>query len=330
MLQLKNHTPFSAAFALFPNAQGVDTLYTIVKATFKIGPQWTLAEAQSKPQQGDKYWHEPETSSLYAANDYHIGKAGTDILMSGFACAPNEQPVRTLDVHLSVGSVSKTLRIFGDRYWDRGLITHPEPFTKMPLIYERAFGGKDVHNGNMRSNEARNPIGCGYAGEKSVLEMDGTRLPNIECPNELINHYQDKPTPAGVAPLSPSWLPRAQYAGTYDEQWQQHRAPYLPEDFNPLFLNVAHPDLIYPGFLQGGEPVTIHGMHPKGSLKFNLPYVKLRNKLTVAGVEKACDFVLETLALDPNQLQLSLTWRSAYECDKQALKISQIFVSLTR
>ena len=330
MLQLKNHTPFSAAFALFPNAQGIDTLYTMVKATFKIGPQWTLAENQSEPQQADVYWDKPENSSLRFASDYHIGKAGTDILMSGYAYAPQEQPVRVLDVNLSVGSLSKTLRVFGDRYWNRGLITHPEPFTKMPLVYERAFGGADIHNGIVRSNDERNPTGCGYAGERSVLDMDGVPLPNIECPHELISRHNDRPNLAGFAPVSPSWSTRAQYAGTYDEEWQHQRAPYLPDDFNPLFLNAAHPDLIYPGFLQGDEAVSIQGMHPKGVLNFNLPYVKLRNKLTVAGVEKTCDFVLETLSLDPNQLQLSLTWRSAYECDKQALKISQIFVSLTR
>ncbi len=330
MLQLKNHTPFSAAFALFPNAQGIDTLYTMVKATFKIGPQWTLAEKQPEPQQADEYWDKPETSSLRSASDYHIGKAGTDILMSGYACAPEERPVRSLDVHLGVGSISKTLRIFGDRYWNRGLITNPEPFTKMPMVYERAFGGTDIHNGAIRSSETRNPVGCGYAGEKSVLDMDGAPLPNIECPDELITRYSDRPTPAGVAPVPPFWFPRAQHAGTYDEQWQQTRAPYLPDDFNLRFLNVAHRDLIYPGFLQGGEPVSILGMHPAGTLQFNLPYVKLRNKLTVAGVEKTRDFMLETLTLDPNQLQVSMTWRSAYECDKHALKVSQIFVSLTR
>jgi hypothetical protein len=330
MLQLKNHTPFSAGFALFPNAQGIDTLYTMVKATFQIGPQWTLAKHQPEPQQADNYWNKPENSSLRFASDYHIGKSGTDILMTGYACAPQEQAVRSLDVHVSVGTVNKTLRVFGDRFWNRGLITHPETFTKMPLVYERAFGGADVHNGISRSSEERNPIGCGYAGEKSLQEMDGMPLPNIECPQQLISHYTDRPTPAGVAPISPAWLPRAQYAGTYDEQWQQTRAPYLPNDFDLRFLNVAHPDLIYPGFLVGGESVAIHGMHPMGALTFNLPYVKLRNKLTISDVEKSCDFVLETLALDPNQLQLSLTWRSAYECDKQALKISQINVSLTR
>jgi len=330
MLQLKNNTSFNTAFALLPNAQGIDTLYTMVRATFNIGPQWTLAEKQPEPQQADVYWAEPETSSLRFVSDYHIGKAATDILMSGYACAPQEQPVRQLDVHLSVGSVSKTLRVFGDRFWHAGQITHPQTFTKMPLIYERAFGGADIHEQRLRSSEERNPVGVGYAGEKSNAEMNGLPLPNIEYPKELISDISDRPTPAGFAPIAPAWLPRRQFAGTYDENWSQTRAPYLPDNFDSKFLNAAHPDLIYPGFLQGGESVSIRGMHPMGDLNFNLPYVKLRNKLTVAGEEKHADFVLETLTLDPNQLQLSMTWRSAYLCDKKALKISNIHVSLAR
>jgi hypothetical protein len=330
MLQLKNNTPFSAAFALFPNEQGVDTLYTMVKATFQIGPQWTLAKAQLKPQQGDEYWGEPETSSLRAASDYHIGKASTDILMSGYAVAPHEQPVRQLDVKLSVGAISKTARVFGDRIWDRGFISPPQVFTRMPLVYERAFGGKDLWDKQVRSSEARNPVGCGYAGKKSAEDMQGMSLPNIECPHELINHYNDCPVPTGFGPLAPGWSSRAQYAGTYDDRWKEERAPYLPDDFNLRFLNTAAPDLIYPGFLQGGETVSISGMHPNGDLEFNLPYVKLRNKITLADTEKSFDFVLETLSLDPNQLQLSMSWRSAFVCDKQALKISQIQVSLAR
>lgn len=330
MLQLKNNTPFGTAFALLPNEHGIDTLYTMVKATFNIGPQWTLAEVQPEPQQADVYWAEPETSSLRFVSDYHIGKSATDILMSGYACAPQEQPVRQLDVHLAVGSINKTVRVFGDRVWSGGQITQPQSFTKMQLVYERAFGGADVHEKKIRSCEDRNPIGVGYAGQKSAWEMEGTPLPNIECPHELIRDLNDRPTPAGFAPIAPAWLPRRQFAGTYDEQWTQNRAPYLPDDFELTFLNVAHPELIYPGFLQGGEPVSIRGMHPRGDLNFNLPYVKLRNKIMVDNIEHSSDFTLETLALDPNQLQLSMSWRSAFLCDKKALKISQIQVSLAR
>ncbi len=38
--------PFAADTALLPNEKGIDTLYILVKATFNIGEQWTLADEQ--------------------------------------------------------------------------------------------------------------------------------------------------------------------------------------------------------------------------------------------------------------------------------------------
>ncbi len=330
MLQLKNNTPFAAAFTLFPNEQGVDTLYTMVKATFKIGQQWTLVEQQPEPQKEDVFWGEPGQSSLHFASDFHTGKASTDVLMTGSACAPEKQSVRQMDVSLSVGGVSKKIRVFGDRQWNQGLITSPQPFTVMPLVYERAFGGVDIIEGQVRAGEMRNPVGVGFAGKKSQSEMNGIALPNLECPNQLIQYHDDLPVPAGFGPIAPHWQPRAALAGTYDELWQTTRAPYLPEDYHPRFMNVAHPDLICANFLKGGEPVRITGMHPLGELNFNLPILKLRNKILMEGSEISFDFTLETVLLDPNQLQLSMVWRSAFECDKKALKVKQVTVSMTR
>ncbi len=330
MLQLKNNTPFAAAFALFPNEQGVDTLYTMVKATFNIGQQWTLAESQLEPQKEDVFWGEPGKSSLRLASDFHIGKATTDIVMTGLACALEKQAVRQMDVSLSVGSVGKTIRVFGDRQWNQGLITSPQPFTTMPLVYERAFGGVDIAEGKIRLGEERNPVGGGFSGNKSRSEMDGVALPNLECPNQLIQYHDDIPIPACFGPIAPHWQPRAASAGTYDELWQTNRAPYLPEDYHPRFMNIAHSDLIYPSFLQGGEPVKITGMHPLGELNFNLPILKLRNKIQIEDSEISFNFNCETLLLDPNQLQLSMVWRSAFACDKKALKVKQISVSMMR
>jgi len=330
MLQLKNNTPFSAAFALFPNEHGIDTLYTMVKATFKIGQQWTLAEQQLEPQKKDVYWGEPTESSLRLASDFHTGKASTDIIMTGMACAHQQQPVRQMDVQLSVGSVNKRIRVFGDRQWDQGRVSTPEPFNTMPLVYERAFGGKDQRDEKVFATEERNPVGLGFAGKKTEFEMNGVLLPNLECPNQLIQYYDDTPIPACFGPTAGHWQPRVASAGTYDELWQNNRAPYLPEDYHPRFMNAAHADLMYPHFLQGGEPVNIIGMHPLGELNFNLPIVKLRNKIQLEASEISFDFILETLLLDPNQLQLSMVWRSAFECDKKALKVKQITVSMMR
>jgi hypothetical protein len=331
MLQLKNNTPFASAFAIFPNESGIDTLYVMVKATFVIGAQWTLASVQEPLQQGDVYWGEPAKSSVRMSSDYHIGKPATDIVMVGAACAPEQRPVRQMDVGVQVGSISKVVRVFGDRIWNHGQITQPESFSTMPLVYERAFGGEDlIEDGTQRDVEAKNPVGCGFAGLKSPSEMQGLPLPNLECPNHLIRDYHDRPEPVCFAPIAPNWQPRASFAGTYDEIWQQTRAPYLPDDYNPRFMNVAPTDLIYPGYLQGGEAVRIIGMHAAGDLGFNLPYVNLSNKVLVAGQEITSPFHMETLLLDPNHRQLSMVWRAALACDKKLTKIQQISVSLSR
>jgi hypothetical protein len=141
-------------------------------------------------------------------------------------------------------------------------------------------------NGNTpRDAETKNPVGRGFVGQKHTTELNGFPLPNLECPDNLIRDYRDRPAPACFAPIAPNWQPRAGFAGTYDDIWQQTRAPYLPDDYNPRFMNVAPPDLIYPGYLQGGEAVRIIGMHPAGDLGCSLPYVNLSNKVLVAGQE---------------------------------------------
>jgi hypothetical protein len=330
MLQLKNNTPFITGFALFPNLDAIDTLYLMVKATFVIGSQWTLADKQLPIQEADEYNGEPADSSLKLTSDFHIGKTATDILMFGLACSPKQQPVTQMNVGMEVGNLRKTLRVFGDRVWKDGHISSPNPFVNMPIIYERAFGGKDIVDNQIRAAEQRNPVGKSFVGRKSENEFNNQPLPNIEFPNQLIASLGDTPSPAGFGPIAPNWQPRVSIAGTYDQNWQATRAPYLPKDFNPRFLNVAPADQIYSGFLQGGEPVKIVGMHPEGNFQFNLPAVKLTNNVLIKGKDLSSPFNMETLALYPNQKQLTMTWRASIPCDKQSLKIEQITISLSR
>lgn len=330
MLQLTNHTPFAAQLALFPNEQGVDTLYVVVKGSFDIGDNITLCDLQSPPQMQDEYYGEPGASSVKYSSDVHPGKVATDIFMIGQACAPDQRPVYFLDVHLQVGKLAKIVRVFGNRVWQGGSISQPEAFTRMPLVYEKAFGGLDLVDGQVRAGESRNPVGVGFAGKKTSSQIDGTPLPNLECPKSPITHPNDTPEPACFAPRAPNWYPRLLYAGTYDEQWEQQRAPYLPADYSARFMNAAHPDLIAEGFLQGGEPVKIMGMHPLGELNFTVPYVKLAAEIDLADKKESLLFNLESILLEPNQLKVSLVWKAAFPCDKQALKIRQVTLNLAR
>jgi hypothetical protein len=328
MLQLKNNTPFAANMALFPNQDGIDTLYLIVKAGFNIGPKSTLIDEQQAPLEADVFWGEPDKTSLKYASDFHVGKPGTDIAMIGQACAPGKKTVSKLDVSLSVGRVNKTVRVFGDRQWLDGAATRPESFQTMPMVYEKSFGGMHLVDGKIDSIEARNPLGCGYAGSRSVTEMNAVPLPNLEDPQNLITEFSATPAPAGFGFCAPSWRPRVAFAGTYDEAWQSNRAPYLPEDFDSRFLNMAHPDLICADYLRGGEAVSITGMHPGGALNFSLPRIELHSRIKLGSQLDHANFYLETLLFEPNQLQLSLVWKAAYCCDKNALKIEEIKIGV--
>ncbi|MCP5078634.1 MAG: DUF2169 domain-containing protein [Psychromonas sp.] len=330
MLQVNNTTPFVAEIATFPNEQGIDSLYVIVKATFIMGAELSLADVQVPPQMGDDYWGEPGLSSIKNLSDFHIGKSNTDIIMQGNACSKDHQQVQQLDVQLVVGQVQKTVRVFGDRVWQNGLPSVPTPFESMPLVYERAFGGQHEVDETDILVEERNIIGCGFVGKRTIEEMEGLALPNIEDPNQLIQNIKDTPTPAGFAPCSSDWLPRRQWAGTYDELWQTTRAPYLPEDFDKRFLNAAHPDLIYPGYLQGGEPIIIKNMHPEGDIQFNVPQVKMSCNAIVASKAIPLTLNIETLTLEPNKQFLSMVWLAPFECDKKLLKIKGIEVKLSR
>lgn len=235
-----------------------------------------------------------------------------------------------LDVALTVGQMHKTVRVFGDRQWQDGKITRPTPFQTMPMVYEKAYGGIHIVNGELAGTESRNPVGRGFAGTRKPGDMNGVPLPNLEDPRHLIREVRDQPPPACFGFCSPNWQPRVSFAGTYDEAWQTTRAPYLPTDFDSRFLNMAHPDLVFPGYLQGGEPVSLTHMHPGGPLQFEVPAVKLVSRVKIDGQVEMPEFRLETLILEPNQLTFSLVWRAAVPCDKKALKISEVSIAMSR
>ncbi len=332
MLQVVNHTPFVAELMLFANEQGVDSAYSIIKATYTIHPRVAVAEKQVPVVPVDKPSGEPGKSSLHYPADACLIKPATDVLLVGHACAPRGEPVPEVDVSLRVGPVAKTVRVFGDRIWKRGLLSPspstPEPFTRLPLTYERAFGGTDATRAAEGTVEAepRNPLGMGFRGRRTTLSVEGARLPNLEDPKGLISSPKDRPAPACFGPIPGHWEPRRSFAGTYDAAWQKSRAPYLPADFDRRFFQTAPPGLIAPGYLTGGEPVTVENASPRGTLQFALPQVKLRVVYTIAGEEHERAPNLDTVLIEPDQNRLILVWRAVAECDKQGLKVRQIEV----
>jgi len=333
MLQLKNHSPFSPAISLFPDEEGVDTLYVMIKATFVYNKGVQLAEEQVPVQMEDEYWGEPGKSSIRYMSEMHLGKCSTDIVVIGHACSPERRLITEMDCGIRVGNYEKVMRVFGNRYWSGFSKSKPEPFSKIPLIFEHAYGGAylDVQANKKGEKELTtilhevNPVGRGYykQGKQSV---SGDSLPNIEDPKKLLSKRTDNPSPACFGFVSPVSKPRIDYAGTYDAVWQKERAPYLPKDFDKRFFNAAAPELTCQEYLLGGESVVMIGLHSDGAKKFVLPRCDLNCKIDVDGRTEKLVFNLETVLFEPDKVQFSITFRASLRCDKENLKVKEVHI----
>jgi len=331
MLQVENKSPFAVAISVLPNRDAVDTLYVVVKGTFLIAPTLAVAEVQAPVVVEDQYWSDPATSSIKYASDLHLGKPGTDVVLVGSAWAPERKPVTEAGVLVRVADRQRIAKVVGDRVWEGGRASKPKPFESIPLVFERAFGGSHrvAENGRLFAEE-RNPVGVGFVGKRSHSEMSGLPVPNLEDLRSPIRSLGDASPPACFGFVAPSWLPRRQYAGTYDESWRRQRAPYLPQDFDPRFFNAAAPELTFDRHLVGHEPVRVAGGTPGAPLTFELPMCQFDLEVMLAGKAETSVFRLETVLIEPDANRLCLTWRAELFCDKRALNIQVVRLGLSK
>src|SRR3989441_5257748 len=145
MPQCNNSTPFEGTIYWRPDADGIDTVFAVVKATLVLGERLSLAEKQLPVTLADQYHGEPGKTSIKTPSDVSLTKPATDVLLLGTAYPPRGRPATQMDVSLTAGPLRKTVRVFGDRVWERrGVVpsmSSPALFETMPLVWERAFGG---------------------------------------------------------------------------------------------------------------------------------------------------------------------------------------------
>jgi hypothetical protein len=197
-------------------------------------------------------------------------------------------------------------------------MSEPEEFTRLPLTFENAFGGRDATHKDVSLHgwEPRNPVGKGFRvngtneTEKNKA-LDGWPLPNLEDPACLIRSWKDKPAPAAPGFVCRSWQPRVGFAGTYDEAWMKKRCPILPVDFDNRFFSAAPAGQVCPGYLQGGESVTLTHVTPEGRLSFALP--RTRPILETRCLKKLLrlELVLDTVVLSTDEMLCNLVWRGS-------------------
>lgn len=333
MWELLNDTPFQAERTLACDKNGSDVWLVAVKGTFHIKPdgKTEIADHQEEVLQALKHRGDANSTSLLYESDLDYTKPTTDIILHGHAYAPKEKPATKVDVKMIIGVKAKTLQVFGDRYWRNSILgikmTHPKPFVKMPITYERAYGGVDQlsENPNKHGWEPRNPVGTGFVVKPKHLVNH--RAPNIEDPKALISSWRARPQPAGFGPIARHWSPRVKYAGTYDEHWEKERLPLLPEDFSERFFQCAPADQQPKNYLKGNELVELYNLTLHGFMRFYLPGIVLGFSTKVSG-ETVCNRGnLHSVILEPDVPRVMMVWHMMLPChgEKYALESTSIF-----
>lgn len=307
-----NLTPFAAGEATWTDPMGQPQALIAVKASYAWTEDGAINLIEPEPLQNvDEFAGDPASSGLVRSSDLSPPKPRVDVLLVGSFTFP--APIRQIDVSLQVGNrLRKTASVFGRRVWVPGIVRDqvpcaPAPITGVPIQWERASGGVDISN--PRRTEMRNPAGIGVTGRPQDLQ--GKAVPNFEHPDHPLKSCSDRPPPTCFGPIAAHWEPRRSRAGTYDKTWQATRRPRLPEDFDPLYWNVAPEDQQLDGY-RPGEVVRLVSMTATGRDSFELPDLRVPVFFSTRDELHEAIALVDTIIIAPDQRRFSLVAHAAH------------------
>lgn len=305
-------------------------LAVIAKWTFAVGPSGRveLDEPGREPDLVDTFHGEDAaTSSIRRPSQLFEHKPGTDVILIGHAHPPRQGSATSVDVSLRVGPIAKTVRAHGLRVWQLGTFggLMPGPARPMrepvPLIYELAWGGLDL-TGGKPVGEWRNTVGRGVA--RSRRELVGQPAALLEDPRDPIG--QGENVPASFGAIHRHWAPRKDFAGTYDQVWEETKMPLLPDDFDPRFHVCVPHDQWSPAPLRGDEPIEVRGATPEGVWRFSLPRVAPGFASVTDGRRVEHRTHLDTILIDADELRVELTWRAAVPLPPKYERVERVMI----
>jgi uncharacterized protein YjbI with pentapeptide repeats len=323
-MKLLKDTPLEVGWLSWAWAPGHAALTVIVKATYSLVPEGLCPLAPRQASLTGELHHDDDPEqSLRHDGDLAPYKPRGECFLLGSFHAPGGTPVRRSQAAFKVGPVTKGIAIMGDRVWGALGPSEPEPFTRMPIRWERAFGGP-------RSRE--NPLGRGL--DKTTV--DGTSLPllpNLERVDALIQGRGDRPAPTCFAPVPRTFPTRLGLAGTYDARWQSERYPGLPEDFSWSFHTSAPEDQRIEGFWRGDEEIALMNLvEGEPRVRCALPGLWPRCLLVSAGdgptLATEVELQLDTIRVDADAREVHCVWRAPREIARPTLEdYPQLFVT---
>jgi hypothetical protein len=256
-----------------------------------------------------------------------------EVMLLGHAYAERGQSARELEVSLSVGKEHRALWVSGDRTWVRRfgrspVFTAPLPFERMPLTYERAFGGTATVELDAASkldvSHPLNPRGRGFDASAFLdgleawlgaprgyprLTDDSRALPNVEHPEARITCWDDAPEPAGFAPGAPDIA--VQHLARVRRGVAENAETSSPTDPDELFYR-AHSDLVI-DLPPAGAHVRLQNLcADQGVIEFALPELSVIADYIVYGRQGQRELRPYALVLSPDESGFYICYGAAF------------------
>ncbi|MFO0616558.1 MAG: DUF2169 domain-containing protein [Polyangiaceae bacterium] len=278
---------------------GALTAVVVVKATFQIVPGAVMKLADPKPiQPTDKFRADDPRRSLLASSDLAPELPCGEITFVGTAHSATPVKVRAVRLALTRGQrplVDKTLHVYGERLEG---VTDPTPFTSVPLVYERAYGGPGFHD---------NPCGVGAPSLTKVQAQ-------IVYPEAV-----RAAVPAGFGPIAASNASRKRLLGAGAEAGLGAQTMDYDERTPAAFFCAAPPDQRVER-LVGDEWITMVGLSDSHEVvDAALPSATARATITPKeGAALALPLQLDTVQIDGASF-VSLLFRGAWTLPSDAV-----------
>jgi hypothetical protein len=276
-------------------------LAVLAKRTYRIDARGRCALADEQlPLQQDVVYADDAQELVAADTDMVHFKAATDVVVLGHV--HSRLPQTELGAGLRIGNVSKLVKVIGARRATLNslgnvIFSPPQPFTKIPLTFALAYGGRDSHVEAKYGIPAakfaeylppgfdvkrlspylypRNPCGRGYLVEASREAVEALQLPQLEDAEDRLTparlaagtplRWPTMPVPQSLGWLGHSWFPRSAFFGVLPE----YEAPGRP-------IFEVSKGWVGADILQGGPPHTRFNLRATSgaSLGLQLPYLK--------------------------------------------------------
>ena len=297
----------AAAAAVVWRREGRLHVTVIVKSTFAFAPDAAMTRVEPQPILRAEVHHgKHPTRSVQFTSDLVPYLAQADVLFTGHAHARARAIVQAQLVRLEILDGARERPLLNKAL----LVQDPKGFDRMPLVYERAYGGLGSQD---------NPLGTGTA--------PGSPEPNVVNP-------LDPRRVASFAPIGRIWPARKRLLGITPRSALDGDIVELPGTFDWAYYQAAPPEQRIE-FLNGDEWILLEGLHP------TLPRVQMQlpsarglawiDGLSAFGIPEGLGLPLnaDTLRIDGDEQRCTVVWRAALAIpSEEALQSLQIMAAV--